>query len=242
MLELLVLESREREHLLSRGLTETQIAQLNYKTTRDVAEELAGNGYELARVPGFYQEDGVWRANIRPGFFVPTMDSQGRISALQMRRTDGLGAKYSWFSSWARIKDGKTESLPFGASSGAPVHHISRQGRTVWVIEGPLKSQICSLFMDVPFLAMAGAKAGHEEIARDCLNFDGVVFAVDADFRVNDDLKRDWRRLYDDVLKRTGLKAKIALWDERWKGLDDALIAGNTEVVIADFQEVMSDG
>jgi hypothetical protein len=243
MLDLLVLEDREREHLLARRLTEEHVSKLEklgYRTTRDVAEELAGAGYELARVPGFYQEDGIWRANCRPGIFVPIRDKEGRIQALQIRRTDeNPPAKYQWFSSWARIKDGKQEALSYGASSGSPVHHIKGAGKTVFVIEGALKADVASLFMRVPFLSMQGAKSGHDAIAAACLNFDEVVMAVDADFRVNDDLKRDWCRLYDEVRKRTGLVPKIALWDEKFKGLDDALIAGNTEVVLADFEETM---
>ena len=112
MLRRLTLSDEDYQGLKTRGLTDAEIEKLEYKSTADIAEELSDAGYILDRVPGFFQENGEWRMNIRPGFFVPVRDTQGRIQGLQMR-TRGDKSRYLWFSSHCRLlPNGEKGILP----------------------------------------------------------------------------------------------------------------------------------
>lgn len=235
MLDRLTLESRERQTLLDRGLNTAQIDTLGYKTTRDVAEELVQSGQILDRVPGFFRENGVWRANLRAGIFVSMRDAAGRISGIQMRTYDER-VRYKWFSSFARVlPDGTKELLPYGASSGCPVSHHTGSGTMVWITEGSIKSDILALLTGYPVLGKAGTDAGLEDVARACLKFETAVLCYDMDWQTNKFVRNALVRQARAIEQRTGIPVKIALWDESFKGVDDFLLAGGTKMLVTDF-------
>lgn len=240
MLEMLTLEDREKESLFSRGLSEKQIAQLNYRTTDDVAERLSGEGFILDRVPGFFREQSNWKANIRPGFLIPVRDIQGRIRALQMR-TYSETTKYKWFSSYLKIlPDGKKELMDSGASSGCPVHWVPGKGRVAYIVEGMLKSDLVGMLTGLPILGKAGTDAAMQEIANASLNFDSLVFAYDMDWQTNKFVRNAMQRQYDAIQARSGCTVSVATWDaEIGKGLDDFLLAGATKIVVSPWKEIM---
>lgn len=240
MLERLTLGDRERETLLARGLNERQIEVLGYRSTADVAGELASFGYELSRVPGFFQEDGRWVSNCREGFFVPMRDAQGRIAGLQIRTYDPK-VRYKWFSSYMRVlPDGSKELLPYGASSGCPVSHHRGSGTTVWITEGSIKSDILALVSGYPVLGKAGTDAGLEDVATACLNFDSTVLAFDQDWRTNKFVKNAMIRQAEVIKHRSGIKVSVALWDESFNGIDDFLLkSGSTKLVVARWEDAI---
>lgn len=242
MLERLTLEDRDFQHLFRRGLTKEQIGKLAYKTTADVAEGLTNFGYILDRVPGFYKENGTPKTNIREGFFVPCLDLQGRITALQIR-TYSEKYKYVWFSSYLKVlSDGTKELLPFGASSGSPVHFKQGTktglGTDIWITEGLLKADIINLLTGWNVLAIAGAAASHDEVAQASLDYKRIIIAMDTDWHDNKDVRKQMIRLYKNITKRSGIPVKIATWPD-YKGLDEALINNTTKLVISNFEDVI---
>lgn len=188
-------------------------------------------------VPGFWQgtnrtarlgSDFDYDADL---ILIPFLDSNGLIQACQLKviaKAKSKSGKYQWLSSI-----GKRE----GCSSGTPLHHEGSVGfrgtttKTMLVTEGVLKAATAQHFMpDRYVVANGGVATSHQEIvhvARQKI----LEIAFDADCFTNPHVARALASLI--ALRRREQQflscdkpTKILAWDTRFKGIDDALIAG----------------
>jgi len=188
-------------------------------------------------VPGFWGgssrrpqlgSDFDYDANL---LLIPFLDSTGLIQACQLKaigKTNNASGKYRWLSS-----NGKRE----GCSSGTPLHHegsVGFRGKTiekVLVTEGVLKAATAQHFMpDRYVVANGGVATFHDEIikvARQKI----LEIAFDADSFTNPHVARAMAsllalRIREQRFLSCDKPTKILAWDRRFKGIDDALIAG----------------
>ena len=220
----LTLSDSHREHLHKRGLSDTDIEDLGYKTLppdgrATAIRSLVNAGFHMAGVPGFYFENNDVRLLGEPGILIPIRDVQGMINGLQVRADKTDGGKYRWISS---------ASKPFGCSSGAPIHvsHPEYANGEFWITEGALKADIAAIKIQRCILAIAGVGnwPGVIPIVR-TLAPARVIVAFDMDKLTNHAVQ-----LHHDALLTYLINHEIrtfeADWDSSFNGLDDLIIGG----------------
>lgn len=188
------------------------------------------------RIPGLWRDAsgqprlGPDRNNDDPMLLIPYRDELDRIQACQIRvmsrKTAPRGRRYFWLSGPARLG---------GASCGTPPH-FARFGsgptpKPLLVTEGALKAEsIVGSIKDLDIVAVPGVACSHDRIiaaARGRL----LLIGFDRDMDVNPHVaravtgllrlrRRDQRR--DSCDNGVG----ILMWDDRAKGIDDAILAG----------------
>ena len=231
LLDCLTLSKAHLENLRTRALPDEIIAFNGYRTlseghreelTAKVKQEVDG----VAGVPGFYKNGKAPSLNGPPGMLVPVRGADGLISGMQIRRDNSNGGgKYVWLSSL---------ELPRGVGSGSPAHlampldcHITD---TIIVTEGPLKADIIAHFKGCPVVGVAGVASwrGAVEVAA-ALMPHKVVVAYDTDRFTNDVVQRHAHDL-EQALIFNSFKVYRARWDSAYKGLDDYLASGATDI------------
>jgi len=218
------LSETHRQNLQLRGLTDTEIDTLGYRTLpangrRELVNRLQAKGVKLVGVPGFYLEVGSFHLSGPAGILIPIRDIKRRIVGLQVRFDKAVGGKYRWLSS---------RGFNAGCSPGVPVHvagTASTNGET-WITEGPIKGDIAALKLSRVVLAVAGVGnwAGVIPIVRE-LKPKRVIIAFDMDKLTKQavQLHRDALMTY---LMSRGIRTFEADWDSGFKGLDDLLTGG----------------
>ncbi|MGD9563883.1 MAG: hypothetical protein AB7F88_14580 [Pyrinomonadaceae bacterium] len=209
-------------HRLVRSLTESFV--------KDDAIALKG-------VPGFWRDS---NGGLRLGndfdsldelLLIPFYDPNGLIQACQiriLRQSPNTSGKYLWLSS-IRQRD--------GCGPGTPLHHegaIGFKGKTiekVLVTEGALKAATVQTFLpDRYVLGNSGVATSHLEIIKTARK-KILEIAFDADCFTNPHVARAVGSL---IALRTreqqflshDYPTRLITWDRRFKGIDDALIAG----------------
>ncbi|MBS1789704.1 MAG: hypothetical protein JST85_18410 [Acidobacteria bacterium] len=185
----------------------------------------------LRGVPGFWEDTlGVhlWKPTdfYAPRLLIPVRDAQGRIQACQMRCPSAKkkGLRYCWLSS---------AGMPHGIGSGSPLHFTFQlsdcaDGEPIVIVEGALKTDaLFALRPDLHIVATAGVSANHEaliELTRGQL----VLIAFDQDYYNNDAVCLRLAALIAGRWRSEGTLAttRVAVWDRKWKGIDDAVLRG----------------
>jgi hypothetical protein len=230
---------RGEKGLLARGLGEERfddygalpaewierekIARRLFLETNDhfrIADSLNG-------VPGFWEDDrGVhlWKESDynAPRLLIPVRDGAGRIQACQMRLpyASKKGLRYLWLSS---------SGLPQGRGSGSPLHFKFRLAdlpHAAWIVivEGVLKADVLSAIRpELYIVATPSVTANHGEIV-ELTHGRFVLTAFDQDHYSNETVCFHLASLITKRLRRerTLATARIASWDARVKGIDDA--------------------
>ena len=185
----------------------------------------------LAGVPGFWRDalgTHLWKSKLcrAPGLLIPYRDGDGRIQALQIRRPrkpGDKGSRYLWLSSCEE---------PGGAGSGAPLHytfldrHCPRD-RVRVVTEGALKAEaFVALRPKALALATGGVSVAHQELVF-AARGRHVWLAFDQDYHTNRAVCAQMAALIASRVQseKTPLTTRIAVWDRRAKGIDDAALA-----------------
>ena len=227
--------------LLERGLSECHFG--NYgglptdlrerdRITRLLLEEINGHfpcGSSLRGVPGFWEDrQGVhlWKPKdyLLPRLLIPVRDGSGRIQACQMRLPFAAkkGLRYLWLSS---------SDLPYGTGSGSPLHFKFRladlpQDAQVVIVEGILKADVLfALRPELYIVATPCVTANHESLI--CLTRGRhVLAAFDQDSYTNEAVCFHLASLLVQRMRseRTLATTRIASWDRRFKGIDDAAL------------------
>ncbi len=190
-------------------------------------------------VPGFWRgSNGSHRLGsdfdfVEDLILIPFNDPNGLIQACQIRCvSDTLiwSGRYLWLSS-IRQTD--------GCSPGTPLHHegaLRFKGRsigTVLVTEGALKAATVQTFLpDRYVVGNSGVATSPREIIKTARK-KNLEIAFDADCFTNPHVARSLASL---IALRTREQeflsydhpTRIITWDKRFKGIDDALIAGVT--------------
>ncbi len=233
LLNELSLEPKHRENLLSRGLSEEIIRQLQYRSVPQkgfdyLIRRLLECGCNLIGVPGFYVSDnGEIKVNIYDcmvGIFIPVYSAEGKIQGLQIRLDKPFDnkCKYMWFSS--AEKNG-------GCSSNSPVQVCGDvfESPVVYITEGPLKCQIAHFLSGKPFVSVAGVNQTKElAVFLQELRKKGkcrlIIDAFDMDDNKNEHVRRGHQNLIF-LSQKYGFVPKRIIWDRQYKGIDDYLYA-----------------
>ena len=119
LLDMLCLSDDHKKNLLERGLSEEAIEKGMYRSIPAAAasslpKSLESQGFTIEGVPGFYKEKGRWKfLRYANGFLIPSMDLDGRIRALQLRRDKSDdGARYLTVSTDGYEKGTKGTAYP----------------------------------------------------------------------------------------------------------------------------------
>jgi hypothetical protein len=220
LLQELSLSSSHRDHLRQRGLTNTEIDLLGYRTIHsyryeDIESRLPDT--DLSGIPGFYLQDGKWRLATPPGIAIPIKDLNSRIIAIQVRCDNPSRGKYRWVSS---------AGFNQGCSSQAPIHVTGDVAKKteVWITEGALKADIAALRIRKTFLAVPGVNnwSGIIPIIRQIMP-QRVIVAFDMDKLANPAVKFQNELLVKCLLEK-GIRTFEATWDQNYKGLDDLVV------------------
>ena len=188
-------------------------------------------------VPGFWQgSNGMPRLGSDFDYdddllLIPFLDSNGLIQACQIKafgRAKNTFGKYQWLSSIRKRE---------GCSSGTPLHHEGSIGfrgkatKTVLVTEGLLKAVTAQHFLpDRYVVANGGVATSHREIVK-AARQKILEIAFDADCFTNPHVARALAsllalRIREQQFLSCDKPTNILAWDSRFKGIDDALIAG----------------
>lgn len=221
-----------KELTINRGLTVEEIKEIGFKSLIEIkpwelCKRLIEMGYSLEGVPGFYQAPSkrgngyYWCFNHSPGFVFPILNQAGQIQALQIRLDKPLGdRKYQLFSS------GNKQA---GSSCGVPVHvaqpKVLRDER-IWVTEGALKATILSKKIGAVVLGTVSSNTWTPVMELLEQNFpeSEIVEAYDRDKYTNHHVKTACEGFRQAVVE-AGRQLVEAIWNNRYKGIDDAVLA-----------------
>lgn len=226
LLAKLSLAKDHKENLLNRGLTESDIERLGYKTTpiigmSSLAKQLQSDGLYLAGVPGFYRtETGDWTfVKEKRGILIPVRDANGLIQGLQIRRDNVQKRKFRWISSTDQ-KDGcKAEGW---------THLAGKITQQIILTEGPMKADVIHALSGLTVLAVPGVNTlTHLKLTLEKLRSQGVTeikTAFDMDFSTNIHVQNGFNNLLA-LLDEMEFRFGTYVWDPRYKGLDDYIWA-----------------
>lgn len=241
-LSMLTLSEKNRYMLLARGLSDSEIIVLDYKTFPGMSEvnyfgickSLIAEGCTLEGVPGFYKHNGSWTfVQLTKGIIMPQKNSLDQIVGLQIRKDDDLRvwneemgeyeAKCAWFSS--KNREG-------GCGANANVHYacdfkFDRSEKT-WhpvfkdgfvLTEGIMKADIVHhLRPNLPVIAVPGVHAlkGLEKELRALKNFgvESIVLCYDMDYKTNPNVQAALKKT-EELIKSIGLRCKPLDWETK---------------------------
>lgn len=231
-LSALPLYARHRDVLHRRGLIDEVIMKNNYKSTlrsdstEGICRNLLKEGYPLKGIPGFYVKDGKWTCMTLPGYFVPVRDIKGRIQGMQIRVDENVLKrnpdlrKYLWLSSAGK---------PEGTTSGPPAH-VAVPGKPVssnivYITEGPLKADIAAMFLEVPFIGIAGVSTYRQAVetaVKMGAKITPVLFDMD---KIENEKVLEFQELLIQDLRKRKINAFAIDWNPQLgKGIDDVLL------------------
>lgn len=199
LLSSLTLRSDHKAELIKRGLTESQIEEIGYRSIQEKQEF----SIDTDRLPTF--TNGIyWGAS---GILLPIRDSKSRILGFQVKADSG--AKYRWVSS---------KKSPYHLRSGeSPISFNLGGDREVGLCEGILKSAVASSRHGINLIgAAAGVFSNSKELLKGYLadiNADRVVIYADAGSWVNENVSRQIETTYR-IVKNLGYKVAIADWGQ----------------------------
>lgn len=204
--------------------------------TERIVEAFAKEGTEVsfAGVPGFWRNSKgslrLW--NMLDSFndlmLIPFVGPHGLIRACQirfMRYVPNRSGRYVWLSS---LKE-RT-----GCGPGAPLHHAdpgSQANRPVLVTEGALKAATAQRFFAERYVVgNSGVATSHREIVATARRRP-LEIAFDLDSFDNPHVSRALAALVrlrysDQICFEYSDDVRILTWDRRFKGIDEALLAG----------------
>lgn len=248
MLELLSLTPAHRENLRKRGLTDSQIDSIEFKSltpfTDPVAipKKLIAKGLDLRGVPGFgLSKSGQWVMASQKnggGFLIPNRNAIGCIQGFQIRFDNpGHNGKYGYFTS-VGLQAG-TRCQPWCCWAGEDLRArkmqadaLERRGMPtsemppfdVLLIEGPLKAYIVNAVTGANLISVPGVNAlkmvFHPLQEMVPLGLRTVFIAYDMDAETNPDVKKQLDRVRAD-LRTLSIPHQTLNWDHDYKGLDD---------------------
>src|SRR5262245_20977475 len=227
--------------LLARGLSECHFGDYGGlpagsgerdRIARLLLQEMNGhftNAGSLRGVPGFWEDrQGVhlWKLKdyLLPRLLIPVRDGSGRIQACQTRLpfTAKNGLRYLWLSS---------SGLPHGTGSGSPLHfrfHLADLPRAAWIVivEGVLKADVLSTIRPELYIVATPCVTANHGALVELTRGRPVLMAFDQDLYSNETVCFHLAALVARRLWREGTLAttRIASWDAKVKGIDDAAV------------------
>ena len=239
-LQMLSLEPRHRQNLLSRGLTDEIIDANMYRsiptgdsTKREIAKELSAR-YDLADMPGFFTKDFQWNiAGKHSGFFTPVCDHNNYIQGLQMRldspppirvvQKDGnikykKGDRFRWLSTAGKYYEN-------GTPINSYIHVVGDLSSDVLhLTEGVIKADVAS-FLSGGHLFAGLTGVGNtrflEQVIKE-LRPRKIVECIDMDCRVNPHVQKAQARIQSICIPLCE-EYEVFFWPKEYNGIDDYL-------------------
>jgi len=202
------------------------------RIARLLLQEINGHfpdGGSLRGVPGFWEDRQcvhLWKPKdyLLPRLLIPVRDGSGRIQACQMRLPFAAkkGLRYLWLSS---------SDLPQGTGSGSPLHFrfrladLPRDARIV-IVEGVLKADVLSAIHPELYIVATPCVTANHTALIELTHGRHVLIGFDQDFYTNETVCFHLAALVARRLRRerTLATTRIASWDARVKGIDDAAV------------------
>lgn len=235
LLQLLFLNGKHYQNLLSRGLSTVNIRQFMYKSIpdneyerREIIKKLSAK-YDLSGIPGFYRKYGEWKIYVPKygGFFVPVCDKDGYIQGMQIR-LDSADDRYRWFS---------TNEYPEGTGVSSWVHIVGDTlSDTAYLTEGALKADVTSILSGGKLLVAIPGVNAVTCLANTLrqLNLKKVYEVFDMDKQVNVNVMKALVRI-NDILKECGIETQTCTWNPWYKGIDDYVLYRNKRHASLDY-------
>src|SRR5262245_59432579 len=179
--------------------------------------------------PGFWEDwqgPHLWKPKdyLLPRLLIPVRDRSGRIQACQMRLPFATkkGLRYLWLSS---------SNLPHGTGSGSPLHFKFRPAdlpydARIVIVEGVLKADVLSALRPELYIVATPCVTANHGALVELTHGKPVLMAFDQDFYTNEAVCLHLTALIARRLRRerTLATTRIASWDSRVKGIDDAAV------------------
>jgi hypothetical protein len=227
--------------LLARGLSEALFANYgglpaNCRERDRIARRLSQEAVDhflvanpLLGVPGFWMDEWgfhLWKQKdyLSPRLLICVLDECGRVQACQMRLPFATKSsmRYCWLSS---------SDLPHGTGSGSPLHYKFRlsdlpRDATIVIVEGVLKADVLSaIYPELNIIATPCVVANHDTLVK-LTHCRPVLIAFDQDCYSNEAVCFHLAALVARRMgrERTLATTRIASWDARVKGIDDAAV------------------
>lgn len=179
-LNMLKLELDHSRYLEKRGLLKSSIESQMYKTIpkkyikrRLVAKSLSKK-YDLAGIPGFYQEeDWGWTFTNAKGFFIPIFDENNRIQALSIHLDNKFnGTDNLCFSSKDKINGTATKN--FISKS-----NITKDIDTVVLTDDLILGNLIKDTINVPIIAFSSITNSYQILnILDKTNIKNIIFTI----------------------------------------------------------------
>lgn len=219
LLSMLPLNNTHYKHLKERKMCNAEIERGMYRSLPENRELLVSqfSPTELSGIPGFgLNKKGRWVLSGSPGLLIPVIQNNLIVSLLIRPDRQEPGKKYKIMSSsW----------LEQGSKPGMRVHMAVpseiQERNTTWIVEGPLKGNIVAERVGAVTFAVPGVNSWRELRSMELPKV--VVVAYDSDYE-NFHVRYHARKLANYLIKQ-GKETYTALWDKRYKGPDDALVA-----------------
>jgi hypothetical protein len=238
LLDSLTLSNLHRANLRRRGLPDDEITHRDYRTMpvsgrAALARRLVERyGAEVcSRVPGIYvkTESGRswWSLSGSPGLLIPVRDEAGHIIAMMVRADEpDADPRYRFISSARHGGPGPLMGVHI------PLNDVEHGG-TIRVTEGTLKADVATCLDGIMSVGLsAGVCSWRQALPTiQAIGANTAVVAFDMDARVNFHVAQALRQCVRG-LQAEGLRVKLEIWSERYKGVDDALANGHQPRVI----------
>lgn len=183
---------------------------------------------KLFTVPGFYSRTGEVEVNTSSSSAIafPCRDHEGKIRSIRLRYPYAKREKYRVLT-----------SVPYGPAGLSLCHFPLRrdgysQARSVRVVEGERKADYCTQWdpAGIHTVSIPGT-VGVQVFVRELPNLpklETVVIAMDQD----EAGRQAAIKLAMALVDRVDVTCEV--WDEAYKGIDDAMLAGVDRVLISD--------
>lgn len=171
---MLKLEMKQRNYLKEQGFLDSTIDTQLYRTISKsyIKRRLTGNilkrKYDLAGIPGFYQEDFGWTFINEKGFFIPIFDENNKIQGLAIHLDDKFNATNDiLFSSKDKING-------TAAKSFISKNNITENTNTIVLTDNLIKDTI-----NVPTIAFSNITNSYQILnILDNTNIKNIIFTI----------------------------------------------------------------
>lgn len=232
------LEDHHKQHLTNdRGFTYEEIEKLGYRsinTGSQMNRFMEAHEKFLYSVPGFYTNNGSWRCKQVKGIAIPIRNQNNEIVGVKVRN-EGKGSKYVNLSS-GKLQKGQENGTKAHTALHCPC--VGKAASTIRVTEGEFKADFATLRSDTYTVSIPGVSTWR--LVLDYLSqnkhIKAVRIAMDSDWKDNAQVLKPMMALHKEL---TTLKYQVFIetWNPRYKGIDDALNAGE-DIITCDEAQV----
>lgn len=179
-LNMLKLDLDHKRYLQEQGLLKSSIENQMYRSVpqKYIKRRLVANSlkkkYDLAGVPGFYQEeDWGWTFMYIKGFFVPIFDENNKIQGLSIHLDKPFNnATDVWFSSKEKINGTATRNYIY-------TNNINENTETIVLTDNFILGNLIKDIINMPIIAFSGITNSYQILKiLDNTNIKNIIFTI----------------------------------------------------------------